>query len=80
MRKNRFSVINDLSAKLRPDSSKELAALSKKSESAGNIANYLYLNANSGTYTNTEVTYYKIGDLSLEPMVQELKKLKNLFF
>lgn len=80
MRKNRFAVINDLSVKLRPDSSKELAALSKKSESAGNIANYLYLNANSGTYTNTEVTYYKIGDLSLEPMVQELKKAKKFIF
>ena len=80
MRKNRFAVINDLSVKLRPDCSKELAALSKKCESAGNIANYLYLNANSGTYTNTEVTYYKIGDLSLEPMVEELKKAKKFIF
>lgn len=80
MRTQRFAVINDLSVKLKPDCSKELVTLSKKSANAGNIANYLYLNANSGTYTNTEVTYFKIGDLSLNPMVDELKKAKKFIF
>lgn len=80
MRRQRINVIEDLMVKLMPDCSKELALLNKKNSSAGTIANYLYMNANSATYTNTSVTYFKIGDLSLEPMVEELKKAKKFIF
>lgn len=80
MRKQRINVINDLKVKLKPNCTKELSLLNSENESAGSIANYLYMNAHSATYTNTSVTYYEIGDISLKPMVEELKKAKKFIF
>lgn len=80
VKERRINVIDNLMVKLRPDSTKEIEALSKENINAGRIANYLYLNANCGCYLNTSVAYYKIGDLSKEPMIAELKKAKKFIF
>lgn len=80
VRQQRINVIDELMIKCRPDSTMELAKIKSINEDAGTIANYLYLNANAATYQNTDVEYFKIGDLSKEPMIRELKKAKKFIF
>lgn len=80
MKKKRINIIDKLMISQRPNSIKELNELKNENEDASKIADYLYLSAYSGCYKNTEVSYYKIGDLSLKPMVEELKKAKKFIF
>jgi len=80
MREQRINVVDEFMLNTRPDSKKEISALKKENVDAGSIAEYIYLNAYNGVYQNTNVEYYKIGDLSKEPMINELKKAKKFIF
>lgn len=77
---SRYDPINLFMFYSRPDSSKEIKELSKENPRAGRIAEYIYKNAFNGVYRNTEVKYYKLGDISKEPMVNELNKATKFIF
>lgn len=46
----------------------------------GQLARYLYHCDNSPVYTNTQVTYYSLGDEQFPAMVEELKKAEKFIF
>lgn len=79
-KESRYDPINLFMRYSRPDSSNEISELSNENARAGRIADYIYRNAFNGVYKNTEVKYYKLGDLSKEPMVNELKKATKFIF
>jgi cardiolipin synthase len=76
----RYDIINLYMRYTRPNSSEVIKEIASENPAASRISEYIYRNAFTGVYKNTEVTYYKIGDISKEPMVNELKKAKKFIF
>jgi len=79
-KESRYDAINSFMRKTRPNSIETINELAKIDPDAAKISGYIYRNAFTGVYKNTEVTYYKLGDISKEPMVNELKKAEKFIF
>jgi Phosphatidylserine/phosphatidylglycerophosphate/cardiolipin synthases and related enzymes len=79
-RQQRYNVVDEFMLKNRPDSTSVIKEISSQNNDAGNIAQYIYNNAFNGVYKNSSLEYYKIGDLSKKPIVDELKKAKRFIF
>lgn len=57
-----------------------LDEIKKSDDNAHKQATYLWQNANFPVYKNTETKFIRSGEEKFVLLVQELKKLKNLFF